>query len=68
MVESIADGVSGVLVDSRDPREWARIIAELLTGGGELRRMGASARDHALGYTWGATATALLGVYGSLID
>jgi D-inositol-3-phosphate glycosyltransferase len=68
LVESIADGVSGVLVDSRDPREWARTIAELFTGGSELRRMALSARDHALGYTWGATATALLGVYGSLID
>ncbi|MHB1171305.1 MAG: glycosyltransferase, partial [Lacisediminihabitans sp.] len=66
LIESVADGVSGLLIDSRDPREWARVVALLLSDGGELERMALSARHHALGYTWAATATALLGVYASL--
>ncbi|MEO7349377.1 MAG: glycosyltransferase [Terrimesophilobacter sp.] len=66
MVESIAEGVSGSLVDSREPRIWADAISSLL--GDELAReeLSGSARHHALGFTWAASATALLGVYGSL--
>jgi D-inositol-3-phosphate glycosyltransferase len=66
MVESIAEGRSGLLVDTREPRDWAEVIARLLDDPRGLARMGESARDHALGYTWAASATALLGVYGSL--
>lgn len=66
MLESIAEGRSGRLVDSREPRAWAESIAQLLDDPQALGRMSASAREHALGYTWAASATALLGVYGSL--
>lgn len=66
MLESIADGVSGVLVASRDPHEWASVIARLLDDETALSELGASARHHALGYTWATSATALLGVYGGL--
>ncbi|MEY2848241.1 MAG: hypothetical protein RI885_906 [Actinomycetota bacterium] len=65
LMESVAHGSSGILVDSRDPADWARAVSSLLRStGGEL--MSASARHHAEGYTWGATATALLGVYAAL--
>lgn len=67
IAESIADGVSGVLIDSRDPEEWASVIALLLSDTAELERFQFSARHHALGYTWAATTTALLGVYSSLL-
>ncbi|MBB5632454.1 D-inositol-3-phosphate glycosyltransferase [Cryobacterium mesophilum] len=66
MLESIAEGVSGVFVDSRDPQDWASAISDLLHDAVGLERLSASARDHALGYTWAASATALLSVYGSL--
>ena len=66
MVESIAEGVSGALIDSRDPRVWAETIAALLDDEIMLDELATSARHHALGYTWAASATALLGVYGSL--
>jgi D-inositol-3-phosphate glycosyltransferase len=66
MIESIAEGRSGVLVDSRDPRRWAEATAALLDDPQALARMSATARDHSLGCTWAASATALLGVYGSL--
>ena len=63
---SVSQGKSGLLVDSRDPREWARTITELLDDQVTLDDLSASARHHAEGYTWGATAAALLGVYASL--
>jgi D-inositol-3-phosphate glycosyltransferase len=63
LIESISDGVSGVLVDSRRPEDWAGVIHSLLADPARLARMSLSARDHAEGYTWGATAAALLGVY-----
>ncbi len=66
MLESVAEGVSGMLVDSRDPRAWADAITLLLDDQDSLAALSASARHHSLGYTWAASATALLGVYGSL--
>ncbi len=66
MVESIAEGRSGLLVDTREPRDWAEVIARLLDDPQALAHLAGTARDHALAYTWAASATALLGVYGSL--
>jgi D-inositol-3-phosphate glycosyltransferase len=66
LLESVSDGVSGVLVDSRDPREWARVIEALLADGRALAALGASARHHSEPFTWAATATALLALYASL--
>ncbi|MCU1556519.1 MAG: hypothetical protein JWN09_514 [Microbacteriaceae bacterium] len=66
LVESVSTGVSGHLVDSRDPRVWARAIAEMLDDSARLERLSGSARHYAEGYTWAATATALLGVYAGL--
>jgi D-inositol-3-phosphate glycosyltransferase len=67
MLESIAEGRSGLLVDSREPAAWARAMVALLDNPGARSRMSETARQHALGYTWAATATALLGVYSSLV-
>ena len=67
MLESIAEGRSGLLVDSREPDAWARAMVALLDDPGARSRMAETAREHALGYTWAATATALLGVYSSLV-
>ena len=68
MLESIAEGRSGVLVDSREPDAWARAMVTLLDDPGARSRMAETAREHALRYTWAATATALLGVYTSLVS
>ncbi len=67
LLESAPDGVAGVLLDTRDPRRWARAISELLDDEDRLARLSRSAREHAAGLTWAASATALLGVYGSLV-
>jgi D-inositol-3-phosphate glycosyltransferase len=66
LVESVSAGRSGYLLDSREPRVWARAIAELLDDTAQLERLSDSARHHAEGFTWAATATALLGVYAGL--
>jgi D-inositol-3-phosphate glycosyltransferase len=66
LVESVSAGVSGLLVDSRDPRAWAQATAGLLDDGARLDRLSGLARNHAEGFTWAATATALIGVYASL--
>lgn len=63
LTESIAHGTSGVLVDSRDPQQWARVICELLEDPPALSRLSQSAREFALGHTWSASVTSLLGVY-----
>ncbi|MES2172161.1 MAG: glycosyltransferase [Actinomycetota bacterium] len=67
MVESVADGVSGLLIDTREPADWAAGIDELLGDRERLAALGASARHHAEPYTWAASATALLALYESLL-
>lgn len=68
LAESIADGDSGVLIDSREPRDWAHAVTALLDDPAARSQLAERARAHALGYTWGATATALLGLYGGLVE
>jgi len=67
LVESVSAGVSGLLVDSRDPRAWAQATTSLLDDGAGLQRLSGFARHYAEGFTWAATATALTGVYASLV-
>lgn len=66
LIESVAEGRSGLLLDTRDPRAWAQAMATLLDDPVARTRLSQTARHHAVGFTWAATATALLGVYGSL--
>ncbi len=61
--EAVKDGVSGVLLDSRDPRSWATEIAMLVENDARRSQLGLSARAHAERFTWGAAAASLLGVY-----
>ena len=62
---AVAPGASGVLIGSRDPEEWARTITALLEDRLLLEELSASARTHALNFSWGASATGLLGIYAS---
>lgn len=66
LLESVSAGRSGYLLDSREPRVWAQAIAELLDDSAQLERVSDTARHYAEGFTWAATATALLGVYAGL--
>jgi D-inositol-3-phosphate glycosyltransferase len=64
---AVAVGESGVLIGSRDPAEWGRAITALLDDRMLLGELSASARGHALNFSWGASATGLLGIYASLL-
>ncbi|AWB88799.1 glycosyltransferase [Salinibacterium hongtaonis] len=66
LTDSVAEGRSGILLDSRSPAVWAQAIVRLLENAELRATLSDGARDHALGHTWAATATALLGVYASL--
>lgn len=63
LTESIAHGTSGLLVDSRDPQQWAHAVCELLEDPPLLERLSESAREFALEHTWSASVSSLLGVY-----
>lgn len=66
LVESVLDRVSGVLIGSREPRDWAAVISGLLGDPWRLAALGAGARHHSEALSWATTATGLLGLYSSL--
>jgi D-inositol-3-phosphate glycosyltransferase len=67
LTESVAEGQSGVLVDTRDAEIWARTVSDLLGNAPALLALGATARGHAEGFTWATAAASLTGVYKSLL-
>jgi len=68
LVESVADGESGVLVDSRDPAEWARAVSLLLDDPLYYDELAVSARRFAEGFAWSTSVSILLDVYRSLVQ
>ena len=67
LVESVADGESGTLVDSRDPEEWARAITLLLDDPVLYAGFAVSARAFAEGFSWATSVAVLLDVYEGLV-
>jgi D-inositol-3-phosphate glycosyltransferase len=65
--DSIADGESGILLDSRDPGDWAAAIRGLLGNPGRIAALSRSALPWAARFTWGTAAASALGVYASLL-
>lgn len=63
LAEAVEDGVSGVLLGTRDPRQWAIEISALLDNDERRSQLGLSARAYAERFTWGSAAASLLGVY-----
>ena len=66
LAESVVDGVSGLLLGTREPRYWATEMALLLEDDERRSALGATARAHAERFTWAAAATSLLGVYAGV--
>ena len=64
---AVDDGVSGVLVEGHDPREWARVIGDLVTNPVELHRLAGGARPHAEQFGWDASTSKLLEVYSEAL-
>jgi D-inositol-3-phosphate glycosyltransferase len=63
LVTAVRDGVSGVLVDGHDPRDWASVLTRLLAAPRLRRRLSAGAVAHAAQFSWDRTAEGLLRVY-----
>ncbi len=63
LVTAVRDGVSGVLVDGHDERDWARVLAGLLAAPRQRLRLSAGAVAHAAQFSWDRTAEGLLEVY-----
>ena len=62
---AVRDGVSGVLVDSRDPAHYARAVQDLIAQPSALARLSQGAREHASGFGWGVTVDRLLALYSA---
>ena len=64
--EAVIDGVTGIVLDSRDPAAWAQAIARLLSDDHEAAALSRRAREHAEELSWSRSAEALLSVYTGL--
>jgi D-inositol-3-phosphate glycosyltransferase len=60
---AVRHGYSGILVDSHDPRRYARVVTDLVGAPATLARLGRGAREHASRFSWSATVDALLQLY-----
>jgi D-inositol-3-phosphate glycosyltransferase len=65
--ESVIEGVSGMLLGTREPRYWATEMALFIEDDERRTVLGVTARAHAERFTWGAAATSLLGVYAGIL-
>jgi D-inositol-3-phosphate glycosyltransferase len=60
---AVADGVSGLLVNSRSPADYARAVASLIEAPETLASFSQGARKHASGFGWSVTVDRLLSLY-----
>ncbi|WP_424463647.1 glycosyltransferase [Pseudoclavibacter helvolus] len=65
--EAVVDGVTGTLLESREPADWAAAIASILRDPALAERMSAAAREHALAHSWDLSAEGLLAVFRELL-
>jgi len=62
----VEDGVTGFLVEGRDPSAYAARVGQLLGDPGVAARMGAAAAAAAQCYSWSITAARLRRLYADL--
>jgi D-inositol-3-phosphate glycosyltransferase len=59
----VRDGVSGLLVDTHEPRDWAASLRRLIDDPALVERLGAGAVAHAQEFSWERTAARTLEAY-----
>jgi D-inositol-3-phosphate glycosyltransferase len=64
---TVADGVSGLLVDGHDPATWAAAINRVLTDEDLYVQLSAGALHHAEKFSWKNTANKLIKTYEEVI-
>jgi D-inositol-3-phosphate glycosyltransferase len=62
----VDDGVTGLLVDTRDPADYAAALTEVLDRPERAAAMAAAAAERARSYTWSTTAARLRRLYADL--
>ena len=62
----VDDGVTGYLVDDRDPRAYADALARILNDPGHAAGLGGAGAEMARRYTWSTTAARLRRLYEDL--
>lgn len=62
--EVVRDGVTGLLLDTRDPAVWGSELARLLADPQRLAAFGEAGREHAVASSWLESARATLAAYG----
>jgi glycosyltransferase involved in cell wall biosynthesis/LmbE family N-acetylglucosaminyl deacetylase len=67
LLDSVSDGVSGVLLDSREPGEWGRVIAGLLDDPPRLESLSRSAVAFGARRSWAAVADDITAHYDAAI-
>lgn len=63
LVTAVRDQQSGVLVNSHDPADWARVLGDLLAAPAWRAELADGAVRHASDFSWDRTAARLLTVY-----
>lgn len=67
LVTAVRDGVSGVLIDGHDPRDWAKVLGVLLESPTWRAELAAGSVAHARDFSWDSTAGRLAEVYSEVM-
>jgi D-inositol-3-phosphate glycosyltransferase len=67
LVDSVRDGVTGILVNSRDEADWAVAVRSLLGDTSRLAALRESAAAYGAAHTWADAAAAHLELYRALL-
>ncbi len=67
IVESVQDGVTGLLIDNRNPQSWAQAIKRLTGANSQRAQFAKAARKFALTRTWDTVASELTSTYMSAL-
>lgn len=65
--ESVVDGETGMVLESRDPHVWAEAITTILSDRGLAERLSAAARLRAEHFSWSRSARGLICAYCTLL-
>jgi D-inositol-3-phosphate glycosyltransferase len=69
LVDTVVDGVTGMLVPARKPRDTATAVRKILASSARQQAMGVAGRDRAeVRYTWSRVAHTTAGIYEALRD
>lgn len=68
MVESVVDQVTGLLLDSRDPQDWAAAVRTFTDSAERRADVGAAGREFAATRSWQVVATELEAVYQEVAE